>query len=313
NFPTISAANTFRMLMRGKPHKRAFWPNGLPATAIEYGQNPAVTGTPVTGYDNDERYLLQTDLKLTFDVPGVEGLSIEGMAAYNKNFRNQKRWETPWTLYSFNRDAFESNGGDPTQYLTGDEKGPSEPQLYQLSGDSTNILLNLVVNYEKDLENHYFGVLLGTERQSFTKSHFDAFRRYFISNKIDQLFAGGELERSNYGTGREGGRLNFFGRFNYSYQDKYLFEFVGRYDGSYIFPKGQRFGFFPAFSAGWRLSEEAFFQNSMPFFDEFKLRASWGQTGNDRVSPWQFMPSYGFGDGYVLGVDQEVTSIYQTR
>src|SRR5699024_8557043 len=104
-----------------------------------------------------------------------------------------------------------------------------------------------------------------------------------------------------------------FSRINYNYQSKYLLELIGRYDGSYKFPKGERFGFFPAVSLGWRISEEEFFKNNVGFFDELKVRASWGQTGNDRVDPYQFLASYGFGGGYVLGGGTEVSSIYQTR
>src|SRR5690606_29870048 len=99
----------------------------------------------------------------------------------------------------------------------------------------------------------------------------------------------------------------------YDFQDKYLLELVGRYDGSYIFPEDKRFGFFPAISAGWRISEEPFFQNAVPAFNDLKVRRSWGQTGNDPTDHWQYMTPYGFGGGYIFGIDDEVKSIYQTR
>src|SRR5690625_1646202 len=98
NFPTVGVGPTFRMLMRGKPHLPAYWPNGLPGPDIENGENPVVTGTPATGYQKDERYFFQRNLRLTFEMPGVDGLSFTGNFAYDKMFRNDKYWTTPWTL-----------------------------------------------------------------------------------------------------------------------------------------------------------------------------------------------------------------------
>ena len=310
NFPTQSADATFRMLMRGKPHLPAYWPNGLPGPDIEYGQNPVVTGTDVTGYNNDERYYLQSNLALDVTIPWVEGLSIRGSASYDKDFRSQKRWETPWTLYTWDYETYDENG-EPV--LQAGQRGYSEPQLYQYHGEGHNILLNLITEYQADFGPHSYGVMLGAERQTFQSSFFDAFRRYYISDQIDQLFAGGEEERDNNGSAGQGARQNYFTRINYDYQDKYLFEFVGRYDGSYIFPENRRYGFFPAVSAGWRISEEPFFRNNVGLFQNLKIRASWGQTGNDRINEWQYLATYGFGGGYVADVGREVKSIYQTR
>src|SRR5690606_27918667 len=78
-----------------------------------------------------------------------------------------------------------------------------------------------------------------------------------------------------------GARQSYIGRFNYNYADKYIAEFSFRYDGNTLFPTDKRWGFFPSVSAAWRLSEEPFFQEALPTFNEFKLRASYGTTGND--------------------------------
>src|SRR5690606_14261971 len=96
-------------------------------------------------------------------------------------------------------------------------------------------------------------------------------------------------------------RLNYFGRLNYDYSGKYIAEFVWRYDGSYIFPADKRFGFFPGVSLGWVISEEFSSQN------HFKLRASWGQTGNDRIDEYQYLSSYGFGSLNYVFADEEKT------
>lgn len=310
NFPTKSAGATFRALMRGKPNLPAYWPNGLPGPDIEYGDNPVVTGTDVTGVDNDKRYYLQGNLGLDVTIPWIKGLTIRGNAAYDEYFRERKLWQTPFYLYTWDYKTYDENGEPALQRAS---RGYSEPRLTQQSDRSTNILLNLVADYKRDLGPHSYGLLLGVERQTFESSWFNAYRRYFISDQIDQLFAGGEDERNNDGSAGIGARQNYFTRVNYDYQDKYLFEFIGRVDGSYIFPKEGRYGFFPAVSVGWRIGEENFFRNNVGFFDDLKIRASWGQTGNDRIDEWQYLASYGFGGGYVFGVSNEVKSLYQTR
>lgn len=313
NYPTESSEAIFENLIQSFPTLPAFWPNGQPGPAIESGQNPVVMGSEDTGFENDDRYYIQTNLGLEIDVPSVEGLSVRAFGAFDKDIRQFKRWVTPWTLYTFDDNAYQNNGGDPTQYLTGVQRGHDNPELLQESEDGYNITTNLVGEYQQDLGSHSYSILLGTEYQSFRESIFNAFRTNFISDQLPELFAGGQTQQNITGTSREGARLNFFSRLNYDYKEKYLFEFVGRYDGSYIFPKGNRFGFFPAVSVGWRLSEEDFFQDNFDFFDELKLRVSWGQTGNDRVDPYQYLAAFGFGGGYVFNIDQEVSSIQPTR
>jgi len=84
-----------------------------------------------------------------------------------------------------------------------------------------------------------------------------------------------------------------FCRFNYNYNEKYLFEFNGRYDGTSKFPADSRFKFFPSFSAGWRLSEENFAENFRDVVNNLKIRASYGSLGNQNVSNYIYYPSYG--------------------
>jgi TonB-linked SusC/RagA family outer membrane protein len=310
NFPTRSAGSIFWMLMRGKPNDHAYWPNGLPGPDIEYGDNPVVITTPATGYDRDKRYYLQGTLGVDFDVPWVSGLKLRGNAAYDQRFGNAKRWRTPWTLYDWDRVTRDANGQPVLQPAL---RGFSAPELDESYDRGTDILLNLVAQYRRDFGPHGLAILGGVERQTSNGAFLGAFRKNFLSDEVDHIFAGSDAEKDNRGSASVAARLNYFTRINYDFEDKYLLEFVGRYDGSYIFPEKKRFGFFPAISAGWRISEEPFFRDRVPIFDELKLRASWGRTGNDRIEEWQYKGSYGFGGGDVFGVDREVKGIYQTR
>lgn len=291
NFPTRSAGSIFRMVMRGKPNMTAYWPNGLPGPDIEYGDNPVVVSTKATGYDHDKRYVLNTNGRLHINIPWVKGLSVTGNAAIDKTFRFRKVFATPWYLYSFQ--GFDTNN-EPI--LERGKRGLPDPTLSESMEDNQNILLNGLVNYEtKFMSDHYLNLLVGIEKITGRGDNFSAFRKNFISPDVDQLFAGSELELNNTGSGYNNARLNYFGRINYNYKEKYLAEFVWRYQGSYIFPTDNRFGFFPGLSVGYKISEEPFFADNVRFMNSLKLRASWGKTGNDLVDEFQYIASYAFG------------------
>ncbi len=102
------------------------------------------------------------------------------------------------------------------------KKGFSDPRLRESMEDNQNILLSGIINYNRTFaENHSVNVLAGAERITGKGDSFEAFRRYFISTAIDELFAGGQDEINNTGKGYKEARLNYFGRVNYSYKSKY--------------------------------------------------------------------------------------------
>lgn len=312
NYPSTSLYNTFRMLMRGKPTDPGIWPNGLLGPDLEGGYNPmAISRTGETGYDRDKRYALNTNMKLEVKIPWVTGLSVTANASIDKGFRFRKLWQTPWYLYSWDRTSYDANG-DPV--MIKGKKGYDDPRLQEWMEDNITILLNGIINYETRIERHGIRLIAGSERIEGKGDNFNAYRRYFPSTAVDQLFAGSDLERNGTGSGYENARMNYFGRVNYNFAERLLFEFVWRYDGSYIFPKAGRMGFFPGVSAGWRISEENFWKKHLSFIDRFKLRASWGQTGNDRISEWQYLATYSMpGDTYIFGETLENKLLREAR
>jgi TonB-linked SusC/RagA family outer membrane protein len=314
-FPTQSAGAIFRMLMRGIPTEPAYWPNGDPGPDIENGQNPVVITTNATGYDRDERNYLQSNGSIDISNPWVEGLTFTGTASVDKMMRNTKRWETPWYLYTL-QGEFEEDGVTPRPVAG--HRGPAEPRLSQGNEDQLNILLGGRFSYERKFgEDHDLTLLAGVTRETVQFSNFGAYRRYFISSTVDQMFAGGDPEKNNYGGAWERARLNYYGRVAYNYKEKYLTEFLWRYDGSYNFAPDSRYGFFPGVMLGWRLSEENFWKNNITFMDNVKLRGSWGQMGNDQIyynnqlQEYQYLSTMGFGS-YIIG-NQMVKTLYETR
>ncbi len=294
NFPTRSAGSIFRMVMRGKPNETAYWPNGLPGPDIEYGDNPVVVSTKATGYDHDKRYVLNSNGKIHIKIPFITGLSLTGNVALDKSFNFRKLWQTPWFLYSWDGVARDAGG---TPVLKKSQKGFSSPALSQSTQDNQNILLNGLLDYETKIGvNHNVKFLIGAEKITGKGENFNAYRRNFISPILDQMFAGAQDQfLSNGGSAYTQARLNYFGRVNYNFKEKYLAEFVWRYQGSYIFPEAKRFGFFPGVSLGYKISDEQFWQDNLRFINTFKLRASWGRTGNDQIDEWQYLSTYGFG------------------
>ena len=309
NFPTRSAGDIFRMVMRGKPIYNAYWPNGLPGPDIEYGNNPVVVSTKATGYDRDKWYVLNSNFKLNIKIPWIQGMSLSGNAALDKGFRFHKNFQIPWYLYSFS--GMDANNQPIMQK---GKKGVDDPRLTEDMTDNMNILLNGIVNYERKFGDHNVKLMVGIESIKGSGDNFSGFRRYFLSSTIDQMFAGGDKEKNTNGSAYKNARLNYFGRVNYDYKEKYLAEFVWRYQGSYIFDENNRFGFFPGVSLGYRVSEENFWKDNIKFINNFKLRASYGQTGNDQIDEWQYLSSYGFNNNvFITNTNIANKALYESR
>lgn len=108
----------------------------------------------------------------------------------------------------------------------------------------------------------------------------------------------------------EGGILSYFGRMNYNFREKYMATLIMRADGSSNFAPGERWGYFPSVSAGWVMTEENFMDGARNFMDFLKLRASWGQNGNQSISSFQYLATISFENvNYFFGPDKSVVSV----
>ena len=301
-FPTQSAGSVFRMLMRGKPTEPEVWPNGLPGPDIENGQNPIVITTNATGYDNDRRDYFQTNGKVEITNPWIKGLKVSFTAAFDKYILRGKRFETPWSLYFWDKVSYEADGKTPL--LRKNVRSTfSDPRLSQRDENELRVNLTGLINYDHTYGgNHTVNLLAGVTKETREGDNFNAFRRYFISSAVDQLFAGGTAEQNTGGGGFVQARLSYFGRAAYNFKEKYLAEFLWRYDGSYIFPENKRFGFFPGVLVGWNVSRENFFKEKLYFINYLKLRGSYGQMGNDRLNlaDYAYLPTYSLGGTQVI-------------
>ncbi|MGM0475099.1 MAG: SusC/RagA family TonB-linked outer membrane protein, partial [Bacteroidota bacterium] len=134
---------------------------------------------------------------------------------------------------------------------------------------------------------HNVNVLLGTEAVSSSYRWKNASRQVYFSTDPNYMFlSSGESTQLNSGLGSDWRTMSYFGRLNYDLGGKYLIEATLRRDGSSRFGAQQRWGLFPAFSLGWRITEESFMAGTEGWLDYLKLRVGWGQAGNDRIGDY---------------------------
>jgi len=166
--------------------------------------------------------------------------------------------------------------------------------LNEIRNSVRELTINNLLNYSTTLGNHFLNFLAGYSQIENTGNNLSAFRQGFYNNDIQSIGQGAnDATKSNSGNEYSWGLRSYFGRLNYTYQNKYLLEANARYDGSSRFTGSNRYGFFPSFSAGWRLSEEEFWSGLKNSVNEFKLRGSWGKSGNQAVNLYSYSTTLG--------------------
>ena len=161
--------------------------------------------------------------------------------------------------------------------------------------------INSLLTYEKGFGAHNLKGLLGYSQIGNTQTFLSAYRERFYNNDLGSIGQGAnDGTKSNSGNDAQYGLRSYFGRVNYDYQEKYLFEANGRYDGSSKFTGVKQYSIFPSFSAGWRISKEAFWQGVAHTVNDLKLRGSWGITGNQSVDLYSYYEALTT-NGYTLG------------
>jgi TonB-dependent starch-binding outer membrane protein SusC len=292
SFPTASSPTIFLDLMTALPMQVAYWPNGLPGPPLDptSQNNPVVQATPEAGLSEGENYVFNMNLNLQVKIPGVEGLTFTSTGALDRGLNYTKFFSKHYTLYKWDGMTYDENN-EPV--LVAEGYGPSS--LRQSEEISKEYLINSFFTYQRTFNVHTVNAVAGMEVIENNYNWFTAERRNFNQSYPAELNFGDEDEQyasgSNPGTNRW---QNFFGRVNYAFRDKYIADFVWRYQGSSKFAPETRWGFFPGISLAYRISEEQFWKNSIPdkLISYLKLRASWGKTGNDLIPPYQFFSLY---------------------
>ena len=148
----------------------------------------------------------------------------------------------------------------------------------------TKWMWNAIATYNMEVGKHRGDVMLGVELNREDDIHFSGYKENFSILTPDYMWPdAGVGTAQSYGAGEGYSLVSFFGKLNYTYNDKYLLSLTVRRDGSSRFGKDNRYATFPSVSAGWRLSQEEFMKD-IKWLDDLKIRASWGQTGNQEIS-----------------------------
>jgi TonB-linked SusC/RagA family outer membrane protein len=277
----------FYATMRAVPTSAPYYPNGY----LRGGMNPAIMVQDKTGYDRTKSTTLNSSFYATLDFgKWVEGLTFEGRVAYDKDHSFNKVWRTPWNYYSYDEVTETYEEQTYTYWPT--------PTLSEAYSEWTRLTLNAMMDYERTFADcHNVSLMLGTEESSYRLDTFGAARLKYASSAIDQMFAGSADHSywSTDGSADETARRSFFGRLNYDYKGKYMLSLIARYDGSENFPKDNRWGFFPGVSVGWRISQEPFVNTKVgSWLTDLKLRASYGEQGNDAINQFQYLTTYAY-------------------
>lgn len=221
----------------------------------------------------------------------IKGLSLSAVISPFINYQKSKQFKLAcWYTLQDDPDVIGGYLDAGSLYATN--------KLSEGRNDNWHVTSQLLANYMRTFGKHDLTLMAGFENYYMKSESLSAARDQYELTNYPYLNIGSEDFQTNSGTGSEYTSNSFFGRLLYSYANRYLFQANVRRDGSSRFAKNYRWGTFPSFSAGWVVSEEPFMKKvNMPWLSYFKLRASWGKLGNERIGsnyfPYIALMSFG--------------------
>ncbi len=274
--------------MEGIIQKAVRFP-GLYPTVLSggsFGTGPEQKGTPVSWIMSPSFYenpVFKVNANVRLDYKPIEELTISAIGGYQYDNGEERGFKSTHKLSTMLlSDSYMQNTMTKTIYKT-----------FQATAD-----------YAKTFAGkHYLGVLLGYSWEEQDYSKLKGERINFPSNSLHELNAGSPDNQKNEGTGNQWAIQSYFGRLQYNFAERYLFESTVRYDGSSRFPKNNKFAFFPSLAAGWKISEESFIREneSLEWVSSLKLKASWGCLGNQNIGNYPYQTMYVLGENYPFG------------
>lgn len=286
----------YNRLATGKPTHRPLYPDptypshsgsATPYSPV-YMLKKDYTGTTVNRDNN-----LRAAISLTYDVPFIPGLeataslNMEAQNEWNKNIVKQ------FMMYTYDP----SYGEGDAAYIP---FGTYRRDNISVNADrDMELLPRLTLNYEREFENSELKAMFVAESTTFKRDYLMGSRTDPLSFEAPYLNYSSEAEKDNAEIFSESARSSYVTRVNYSLKDKYLFEAIVRADATARYSVDGRWGIFPAFSFGWRISEEDFMKDNSSW-NNLKLRLSHGIMGNDAISNFDFLTGYNIANGFYL-------------
>lgn len=275
---------------------------------IDYGwiANMGACIDGASGYNKSEWLKPQLTISATYKAPFLKGLSAKVTYARSWSHSISKQYYTNYELCYMKK-----TGAHNHIISTADEDIQSTRQsvwvgkeyIQRSAGWSGDKQFNVQLNFDRTFNDvHKVSAALVTEWYEGNGAGVYGGRETFPVYRTDQFWAASSSRQDTWGGGDTdwiSGRMSYIGQFNYTFADKYMVNFSFREDGSMNFAPGHRWGFFPAGSVGWVISEENFFNKD--FVEFLKVRASVGLTGNDSVGGWQWQERYNPGSSAYFG------------
>ena len=264
------------------------YPDGTYDLVSGYWNPWAMANEGETDRMNDD-VVAQAGFEYTFN----DALSLQGNVAFN--------------LESSNLSTFMNNLGGMRHYLTGEPVAVAgwfaTNQLTETQNTERELSQRLYLNYSKEYGSHGVEALAGYEEIYNRFKNVLTRRQNFFNNSLRDLNSGSVENQGISGYNQEWRLRSFFGRLNYVFDNRYLFQANLRYDGSSRFGNGNRWGFFPSVSAGWNISNESFMENIVDndVISTIKIRGSWGQLGNQNIGLNRFRSTFNLNEGYQFG------------
>lgn len=281
--------------MKNQPTKRPFANDNPKYPQLVSDQpetNFGILNYQTTGRVSDVWHVIQMNATAEYEI--LKGLKFKGLLGYYYAYNELDNQEYTYELYGYNEQTDE-------YYVTNHMTNPYRERNREKKEDQ---YANFQLNYDRKFGKHAIVAVAGFEasqrKQPRTWIHSTP-----VSNSMDLIRIKEIKEFTDEGDRTEA-RLGYLGRINYSYADKYLVELIGRWDASWKFRPGHRWGFFPSVSLGWRVSEENFWKDSKlgDIVNNFKLRASYGEVGDDsdkiltdNYKPFDYLPGYDYNNG----------------
>ena len=262
-------------------------PNHWTYMAQAEGRNVIAIVNGLGGHDDTYMQSYTNNIDVKYTVPQIKGLVLNAYASYETSTRQTNALTLAFPLYDYWSNTLVGQNGDQNEYS---ENWNKNSTLYG----------KLQANYNKKFGQHNLGAMFAMEARKGTMHAIGASRRYGDFFTHDIISQGDASTATNSGSRTMSATAGYLGRVNWDYKGKYLAEVMARYDGTYLYAHGHRWGFFPSYSLGWRVSEEEFFKSVFPAVNNLKIRWSDGITGGSQGSPY----------GYLLGYTQNGNYVY---
>jgi TonB-linked SusC/RagA family outer membrane protein len=302
-------------VLRNNPTERPY-ANDNPAYLNDIGHietNYAYLNEKIAGKLHSDWRVLQTNFHGEWQIPGIKGLSLRGLYSYYIADYVLDNQEYTYNGYKYDEatDTYNPSGGSTNPWR-------EKEQIKQI-----NTTVQGQLNYNNTFGEHTVGATVVAERLATERAR-NWVHANPVSNNLPLIYYPiiDQYQNSDDKTARVG----YLARVNYSFANKYFVEGSVRRDASYLFAPGNRVGYFPGVSAGWRITEEGFMKNllnnSTKILSDLKLRASWGILGDDTnpydnsnpiVAPYAYLPGYNYGQNGVAILDGNSVTVARDK